>query len=85
MSVGDKVKYVSGRFGDCAYNPLWGGSCGRVVGTVSNKHSLHIQVMWNNGKRNSYEKSDLQLIKPKAGHPLTDFFKRTAQTAHLTK
>lgn len=32
---GDKVKYVSGRYGDSYSNPLWNGQLGQVVGEIT--------------------------------------------------
>ena len=32
--IGDKVKYVSGKYGDTESNPLWNGCYGKIEGTI---------------------------------------------------
>lgn len=60
---GDKVKYVSGRYGDSYSNPLWNGQLGQVVGEITEILSEDcIMVEWNNYKTNSYSNRDLEKI-----------------------
>jgi hypothetical protein len=68
FKVGDKVKYVSGEYGDEIANPLWGGINGKIEGVVVKKEifdldSLPIQVHWSNGFDNDYRPIDLEHIK----------------------
>jgi hypothetical protein len=58
---GLRVKYVSGRHGDSASNPLWGGEHGYVGGTLK-KARYGVSVYWDNKRRNSYSASDLELL-----------------------
>ena len=63
LKIGDKVKYTSGAFGDSKYNPLWGGECGNVIGTiVCNDHQpvFIYKVDWGNST-NSYKDGDVEL------------------------
>jgi hypothetical protein len=64
FAVGDRIRYVSGRFrDDCDSNPLWDGRLGKIVGTVKrlNTEGLPVSVAWDNGHRNSYEYNDLEI------------------------
>jgi len=64
FKVGDRVKLVTALYRDSLDNPVWGGVCGKIVGTVkeiSNK-GLPIKVNWDNGEYNDYMKEDLELI-----------------------
>lgn len=66
FKTGDRVRYVSGHWGDTNNNPLWGGAYGHIVGTVDRingpyNDSSWIGVMWDNGSHNSYSSQhDLQ-------------------------
>ncbi len=61
---GDKVKYVSGNFGDATHNPLWGGKNGKIIGTVISINDTPgwIKVKWSNGERNDYHERDLEKL-----------------------
>lgn len=67
FSLGDRVRYVSNRWGDTTNNPLWGGRFGRIVGTVDRiRPALDIPdgwvgVRWDNGCCNSYDAHRLDL------------------------
>lgn len=61
FKAGDRVKYVSNKYEDCESNPLWGGKCGKIAGTV--KHINWIEVYWDNGELNEYYPEDLKLVK----------------------
>ena len=69
FKVGDRVKYVSGRWGVSSINPLW-DSIERVKGTVIQVYKIGqtdgngpwVQVDWDNGTRNSYRNTDLELL-----------------------
>jgi len=64
MKIGDRVKYVGDRWDDCERNPLWGGKHGKIAGTIiSDATGLDWKVGWDNGRYNSYDEEDLQLIK----------------------
>ncbi|MHC1728050.1 MAG: hypothetical protein AB9866_18950 [Syntrophobacteraceae bacterium] len=63
FKVGDRVKLISERYDDDIYNPLWGGSQGKVTGKVERiRPDGHIRVEWDNGIGNSYLPEDLELI-----------------------
>ena len=69
FKVGSRVKYVSGKYIDVDWNPLWGGKCGKILGTIvrisaaEDQHSmLDVYVEWDNGQSNSYKRRDLELI-----------------------
>ena len=62
FSIGDRVYYVSNRYGEDYSNPLKDGkySCrGTVVDTYSN---TILVVDWDNGCHNSYREIDLEYI-----------------------
>lgn len=64
LRKGDKVIYVSGSHGDAHNNPLWGGECGQIKGTVvdlpkKSESSEWVKVKWDNGSFNSYQNRDL--------------------------
>jgi hypothetical protein len=64
FKVGDRVKLVTALYGDSLNNPVWGGVCGKIVGTVkeiSNK-GLPIKVNWDNGEYDYYKEKALKLI-----------------------
>lgn len=64
FKVGDKVKYVSGNYGDSKTNPLF--TKYRVLGTVDEvEPSGWIGVCWDNGAHNSYHQKDLKLATRK--------------------
>ena len=65
LKVGDKVKYTSKKYFDERSNPLWGGKCGKIGGAITriSRDGLPIGVAWDNGEYNSYNYSDLELIK----------------------
>ena len=61
---GDRVKYVSGNWGDKETNPLWGGECGKIAGTISSKTEFSYRVEWENKLTNSsYTDDDLELVR----------------------
>jgi len=67
FKIGDKVKYISGRFSDSKYNPLWGGICGKTVGRiieVRNDSLFKYRVKWDEWDEritNGYIEGDLEL------------------------
>ena len=64
FKVGDRVKYVSGNFGDGPSNPLWNGKYGRILGTVvyitNITTGLPYKVEWDNNTYNGYNEHDLE-------------------------
>ena len=63
FKISDKVRLATKRYGDCEEDPLWGGSYGKISGTVYKIEEVntHIaRVEWTNGNRNSYEEKDLK-------------------------
>lgn len=51
----DRVKYVSGKYGDGPDNPLWGGPQGNIVGTITETNNFGgYAVRWDNNTHNSY-------------------------------
>ena len=67
MQLKDRVKYTSGPHGDGVNNPLWGGSQGKILGTIIRRESydegMCISVMWDNEKRNAYYIRDLEVVQ----------------------
>jgi len=67
MTTGDKVKYVSGLWGDTSINPLWGGKHGEIAGIVTYKNQVilacNYSVKWDNGQHNSYNSEDIELLE----------------------
>ena len=62
---GDRVKLVSNRYGDALNNPVWGGLCGEVEGSITEVTSTGtLIVAWGNGKKNLYSPETLSLILP---------------------
>ena len=62
---GDRVKYITGNYGDTDSNPLWGGIRGKIGGTVVNIPCLDdpdLRVNWDNHLTNTYQDPDLSLI-----------------------
>ena len=72
LEKGTRVKYVSGKYSDQLFNPLWGGKYGCIPGTVQRKYISHydpgdecnISVKWDNGEQNSYGFLDLEELYP---------------------
>lgn len=64
LKVGDRVIYTRliSIYGDTESNPLWGGRCGFIAGTVIEVHGTTLSVSWDNGYRNGYIKGQLDLI-----------------------
>jgi len=61
--IGARVKYVTGNFNDTPSNPLWGGSYGKIKGTlVLATGVLPLNVEWSNGNNNTYNYEDLEII-----------------------
>lgn len=60
MKIGDRVKYTSGNWGSYLENPLWKDY--GVRGTIK-EEGLWLIVKWDNGSRNCYNESDLELTK----------------------
>jgi len=46
FKLGDKVKLITDAYGDTKNNPVWGGECGCIVGTVTTT-DYPILVKWN--------------------------------------
>ena len=67
FKVGDRVKLVAEEYSDSPKNPVWGGKCGKIEGTVDHINGTHlpIKVIWNNRKSNVYKEKDLELITEK--------------------
>ena len=64
FNIGDRVKYVSGQYEDYKNNPLWGGVCGHVIGTVCDVYGrTGFDVDWDNGTHNGYEGEDLEYAR----------------------
>jgi len=65
FKIGDRVKLISSNWGDTSVNPRWGGAHGKIGGTIVlyEGKCLETRVKWDNGEKNSYDFSDLQLIK----------------------
>ena len=67
FKVGNRVKLKPRLYSDSSYNPFWGGSSGKVVGTITSigpDFYYQIQLKWDNGEINIYKESDLELIEP---------------------
>jgi len=75
LEKGTRVKYVSGKYSDQLFNPLWGGKYGCIPGTVQRKYvspdhryserdECCISVKWDNGEQNSYGFLDLEELYP---------------------
>jgi hypothetical protein len=62
MKIGDRVKLISTRFIHCDENPIW-SNCG-VIGTIIKRsvRDMGISVVWDNGIRNAYHESDLEIM-----------------------
>ncbi len=71
----DRVYYISGAYSDSLSNPLKGGdySC---KGTVRYISSHGIMVDWDNGKRNTYNSSDLEHVNDLKPADPNKLFKR---------
>jgi hypothetical protein len=69
FKVGDRVKYVSDKYGDIDSNPKWGGICGNVIGTIMRVTPYRVGlceyfIEWDNGTENSaYTDDDLEFAK----------------------
>jgi hypothetical protein len=61
MKIGDRVYYVSGRYGCAPNNPLKGTDyeCQGTIKEISAR-STSIIVLWDNETSNGYDKDDLQ-------------------------
>jgi len=69
FKLGDKVRYVSGKYGDLSNNPLYGGKHGNVVGEITSINDGDSQfvynVKWTDDRYNNYCDKDLVLdIQP---------------------
>jgi len=65
FKVRDRVIYTSGNFGDYIRNPVWGGECGEIIGTITGIDGVYFNVDWDNGEDNSYRREDIKLyVKP---------------------
>lgn len=62
--LGDRVKLVGSQWSESESNPRWGGKYGKIGGTVIPLASgnLPVRVKWDNGEKNAYYESDLELI-----------------------
>lgn len=65
FKIGDRVKYISGQWMEGNDNPLWGGMCGYIVGTITELklEDNALRVQWDNGSSNNYYESDLDIVK----------------------
>ncbi len=64
FKIGDRVKLITDKWEDGKHNPLWGGECGKVVGTViktmnTNYQDFAYNIKWDNGGLNSYHIDDV--------------------------
>jgi hypothetical protein len=63
--VGSMVTLKEGQLADGPSNPVWGGTQGKVTGTVveikENAYSRPFRVKWSNGKKNDYKEYELEL------------------------
>lgn len=59
---GTKVKLTTTRWGDSSYNPVWGGTQGKIEGTVDGSFSGMIAVTWDNKNYNTYGDNDLETV-----------------------
>jgi len=66
FKVGDRVKYVSGKWYDNCGNPLWGGKSGKIAGEIIKEIRgsilFNYEVRWDNNYVNGYHKEDLELV-----------------------
>jgi len=62
MKIGDRVYYVSGRYGCESNNPLKGSDyeCQGTIKEISSR-TASIVVLWDNETSNGYDKGDLQI------------------------
>jgi len=61
FNAGNRVYYISGRFGNTHSNPLKGGNY-ECEGTVTSTGYLDISVKWDNGDYNTYGAADLEHV-----------------------
>ena len=67
LQIGDLVKLISGTFSDSPNNPKWEGKYGKIKGMIlhtDNGGDLPITVRWNNGFKNCYYPTHLELLAP---------------------
>jgi hypothetical protein len=65
MKIGYRVKLVTDRFPDKAFDPKWGGIHGFTEGRVARileTVNKPIRVEWDNKNYNSYDEKDLEII-----------------------
>lgn len=62
MKIGDRVYYVSGKFGCASNNPLKGSDyeCQGTIKEISSRAGSVI-VLWDNEASNGYDKADLEI------------------------
>jgi hypothetical protein len=73
---GERVKLIiRNYYRDEQFNPLWGGTQGHVVGTITytggdyrSKTGCFIDVIWDNGCRNTYRHVDIERVSPWEAH-----------------
>jgi hypothetical protein len=70
MKIGDRVYYVSGKFGMAPNNPLKGTDyeCQGTIKEVSSR-TASIIVLWDNETSNGYDAGDLQITQTGACDP----------------
>jgi hypothetical protein len=86
FNIGDRVKYVSGIYGDEVDNPLWGGKFGNIGGTVRDLDGIWVYVLWDNGEVDCYHKYEnhLELLEGKPIHsPSATKFKVKDRVKHI--
>jgi len=76
FNLGDRVVYVSGAHGRGSNNPLAGTQyeCQGTVMIEDKGMGFPIQVLWDNGKTNSYSSGDLDHVAAGKTNPNTAFF-----------
>jgi hypothetical protein len=70
MKIGDRVYYISGKFGMALNNPLKGTDyeCQGTIREISAR-TASIEVLWDNETSNGYDKSDLQIVSAASFDP----------------
>ena len=83
FKTGDRVILITERHGCDCYNPVWGRYGADIVGTIIRCNEsfvvddLRINVKWDNGMKNIYHYSDLELYKRGCLTELKDFINET--------
>ena len=64
-----RVRLNTNRFGDSRFNPYKEGanSCAGTVGAIDHNSELPVQVFWDNGTVNYYDRADLGVMPVRGG------------------